>query len=119
MPYKKPLTFFDRVEDDIEGRVLRLMQRMTPEQIESLQVLDSAKREYYRDAEDVMMSETMALLSDEDVDAQTCKQVALAGGHVLLRGITLHTLAMAEILVFGKMQAPLPLESTRFSDDED
>src|SRR4029077_19301234 len=119
MPYKEPLIFFDRAEDDVEQRVANLMRSMTPEQDVALQNLAEVKSKYYLDAEEVLPSEAQALLSEDDVDPQTPKQIGLASGHVLLRGITLFGLAMAEIMVFGKVQGAFPLESSRFSDDED
>lgn len=119
MPFKEPLTFFDRAEDDVDQRVANLMRRITPEQLKALKELDSLKSAYYRDAEEVITAEATAYLAEEGVDPQTGKSIALAGGHILLRGITLFSLAMAEIMVFGTVQGSLPLESTRFSDDED
>jgi hypothetical protein len=120
MPYKEPMTFFDRVEDDTEQRVADVMKRLTAKQIEALQELGALKSAYYHDAEDVLTNEVRVLLSEDGVDPNTAKQIALAGGHITLRGITLFSLAMAEIMVFGKVQGPLPLESARFAyDDED
>ena len=114
------MTFFDRVEDDTEQRVADVMKHLTPKQVEALQGLGALKSAYYLDAEQVLHGEVQGQLSDEDVDPNTAKQIALAGGHITLRGITLFSLAMAEIMVFGKVQGPLPLESARFAyDDED
>ena len=110
------MTFFDRVEDDTEQRVANLMRHMKPEQIEALRSWIIVKSAYYRDAEELLTNEARVLLSEDGrrpPDAQG--RSPLAGGHITLRGISLFSLAMAEIMVFGKVQGPLPLESARFA----
>lgn len=106
---------FDPFTDDISVRATALVESLTEDQREQLTLLAEHRSLWYRDAKDFLRQQVAMILADRSTPAaQRAVDYTLASGDIILRGMTKFSLAVGEIIAFGKVQGELPpLESER------
>ena len=112
MPQQPPVPFFlKRIDADIDARAAELFNQMDGGQKGALGVLDGELEEYYQDLKQVVLEQVRAILIEEGVDPQVEMDISMMASHIMLRAVTKFSLAMGEIMAYGKQQAPVEVES--------
>jgi hypothetical protein len=109
---------FDRTADAAtKQRVQCVIDRLTSEQVAAIEALATVKDVYYGAAKTYLTAVfDMILQDEEEISAQARVDLVLYATHVLVKAISAFALATAEVIVFGKPQAPIPMETSRILD---